>query len=223
MLVSVNQKVIKEVVSTDFPEISSHFKDEMAIPTYLHSNPLIRWLFWKKHEVIAEFATIDSEDTVLDFGCGIGVFLPTLCHLAGKVYATDLFPQYAKMLTQQLGLKVEFIETLSALSNTSLDVIIAADVLEHLHDATELLGIFAAKLRPKGRLVVSGPTENSMYKLGRRIAGFGQKGDYHHTNIYQLTALIETNGYQAVKSTMLPFPLPFLPCLFMVAVFEKKM
>jgi 2-polyprenyl-3-methyl-5-hydroxy-6-metoxy-1,4-benzoquinol methylase len=222
MVVRVNREVIKEVVSTEFPEISSSVRDEMAIPTYLHSNPLIRWLFWKRHDVIAEFATIDSEDTVLDFGCGVGAFLPTLCHLAGKVYATDLFPHYAKMLTQQLGLKVEFIKTLSALPNTSLDVIIAADVLEHLQDATELLGIFAAKLRPKGRLVISGPTENSMYKLGRRIAGFGQKGDYHHTNIYELTALIETNGYQAVKSTTLPFRLPFLPCLFMVAVCEKK-
>jgi cyclopropane fatty-acyl-phospholipid synthase-like methyltransferase len=222
MVIKITQKDIRDLVSPDIPGINSHVKDEMAIPTYLHSNPLIRWLFWKRHDVIANLATIGTNDTVLDFGCGTGVFLPTLCQLARKVYAMDLFPQYAQNLVNKRGLKVDFIDNLSKLPDDSIDVIIAADVLEHLNDVTSHLRIFTGKLRSKGRLIVSGPTETRFYKFGRWIAGFGEKGDYHLTNINELTVLIENNGYQLLKTTTLPFSFRLLPSLFKIVLFAKN-
>jgi hypothetical protein len=142
--------------------------------------------------------------------------------LAGKVYAIDLFPQYARNLANKYRLDVDFIDNLSGLPHASLDLIIAGDVLEHLSDVTAYLEMFSHKLRNKVRLIVSGPTETPLYKFGRWMAGFGQKGDYHHTNIDQLAVLIENNGYRRLKTVTLPFPVKLLPSLFKIIQFEKN-
>ena len=65
----------------------------------------------------------------------------------------------------------------------SFDAIIALDVLEHVDDLTDILQQFRRLLKPGGIVVISGPTENGLYKLGRRIAGKRFTGDYHVSNI----------------------------------------
>src|SRR6266496_1212616 len=76
---------------------------------------------------------------------------------------------------------------ISEISSNSLDIIIAADVLEHVQELEEYIGFFLDKLkRSSGRLIISGPTENIAYKIGRILAGFGDKGDYHLTNVDRL-------------------------------------
>ncbi len=92
----LSRSEIQKSVSLGIKGISEQNKDEMAIPSYLHANPLIRWLMWKRLEYITQCAKITKDMTVLDFGCGIGVFLPTLSDFAKTVYAIDLFPEYAK-------------------------------------------------------------------------------------------------------------------------------
>ena len=68
---------IRNIVSVPVVKMSDHDRDEMAIPSYLHGNPLVRWLMWKRYEIIAKLSKIESGDTVLEFGWS-GLFLPTL-------------------------------------------------------------------------------------------------------------------------------------------------
>ena len=75
-------------------------------------------------------------------------------------------------------------QTLESADDSGYDWVFAIDSLEHNDNYPELLQRLAEKLTPDGILVLSGPTENSLYKLGRRIAGFS--GDYHKTNIYDI-------------------------------------
>jgi predicted TPR repeat methyltransferase len=98
-------------------------------------------------------------------------------------------------------------------------VIVAADVLEHIENLPAYLATFAAKLKSSGRLLISGPTENVIYKIGRILAGFGGKGDYHHTDIDRLIDDIEANGFDCERVVNLPFALP--PALFKICVFRK--
>jgi cyclopropane fatty-acyl-phospholipid synthase-like methyltransferase len=46
--------------------------------TYVDKNPIIRWLLWKRLKMVLSLSKNNSSKKVLDFGCGEGVFLPTL-------------------------------------------------------------------------------------------------------------------------------------------------
>ena len=210
----------REILSNDIVQISDRHKDEMAIPSYLHRNFMVRWLMWKRYEHISIMSAFSNDLTVLEFGCGIGVFLPELDQRCGKVYAIDIFPEYAMLLSAEFDLNIHFINRLSEVPNNSLDIIIAADVLEHLNDdeLIKYFGIFSKKLKANGRLIMSGPTENIIYKIGRVIAGFSDKGDYHHTNINKLIN-VTISYFDLNRTKYLPFRFP--PFLFKICEFEQ--
>jgi SAM-dependent methyltransferase len=216
--ISIND--IRDITATAVVGMSDHDRDEMAIPSYLHQNPMIRWLMWRRYDVIADFIDGKSEQTVLEFGCGMGLFLPELNRCFDRVLAIDLFPQYAKALNERRTLNTQFVAAIDEISESEIDVIVAADVLEHLEDLPAYLNEFRTILRNGGRLLVSGPTENLIYQLGRVAAGFGGKGDYHHTNIDRLIEDIATNGFSHTRTVGLPFPI--LPNLFKICEFTKN-
>lgn len=219
MIEKPNVEEIRETTETVIAGMSDHDRDEMAIPSYLHSNQLIRWLMWRRYETIASFLdTIDGE-AALEFGCGLGLFLPELHRRFERLLAVDLFPDYAQALAKRRGLIIQFVDNLGHVGDGSLDVIVAADVLEHLEDLPAYLEEFALKLKPQGRLIVSGPTESVLYKIGRQVAGFGGKGDYHHTNIDRLISDINANGFKRIRTKRLPFALA--PALFKICDFVK--
>ena len=130
----IDRAFIKEIICTTnlTEEISEDDQAEMAIPSYLHNNPMIRAIFWRRYDLLYEMFRFQPEMVVCEFGCGLGAFLPTLAEDTAKVYAVDLFPQYAKALAEKLDLPVEFSTSLDTIPDGSLDVIYAAEVLEHL-------------------------------------------------------------------------------------------
>jgi SAM-dependent methyltransferase len=210
---------IRDITTNTLAGMSDHDRDEMAIPSYLHGNPLIRWLMWRRYEVIAHYLDDVDGNTALEFGCGLGLFLPELNARFDRVFACDLFPDYARALSERRKLNTRFVPNVGAVPDASLDVLIAADVLEHIRDLPVYLTEFALKLKPGGRLIISGPTENHLYRLGRTIAGFGGKGDYHHTNIDRLIADITQQGFIPLRTRRLPFRCA--PALFKIAEFAN--
>ena len=69
--------------------------------------------------------------------------------------------------------------SLSQLTPRSFDLINALDVLEHVDDLPWALKELLALLKPGGQLVISGPTENMLYRIGRKLAGPQFSGEYH--------------------------------------------
>ena len=202
--IRTSRQFIRDVVSSTPAVVDERARDEMAIPSYLHANPLVRWLMWKRLDAIVTFADLDGSEAVLDFGCGLGLLLPTIGQRARLALATDLFPDYAKSLSERLGLKIPFPLSLDEVPRASLDLIVAADVLEHVDDPELYLREFAHRLRCGGRVIISGPTETSLYRLGRLVAGFGGKAEYHHTNIDSLVDTATRCGYKAVRMRQVP-------------------
>lgn len=195
-------------------------QDEMAIPSYLHPNPLIRWIVWRRQVLIAALGDFRPEMTVLDFGCGAGVLLPTLCASGASVHAIDHFPEIAQRLCARRGLDVRFHAGLESIQDSRLDVIIAAEVLEHIDtDLDDYLDLFARKLKPDGRLLVSVPVEGIVYKLGRRLAGFGDKGHYHHHAGHAIIDRIRKRGFR--QSRLRGIPLNIMPSLYLVGEFTN--
>ena len=219
MIAKTSAADIEAATSIAIENISEHDRDEMAIPSYLHSNRLIVWLMWRRYETLASYLHSGPDKSVLEFGCGVGLFLEHLCANYQHVYAVDLFPQYAKSLAAKKGISPIFVDQVDDIEDASLDTIVAADVLEHLEDLEEHLARFHRKLKSGGELLVSGPTESVLYKIGRTIAGFGGKGDYHHTNIDNLIDDISAAKFSLHAVSRLPFS--WLPCLFKICRFTK--
>lgn len=179
---------------------------EMAVPSYLHFNPLIRWLVWRRNQLIHAQVEKLQVRTVLDFGCGFGVLLPSLCKSCESVYAIDLEPAPATRLATMKCLNVRFLQNLEDAPDKEFDAVVAAEVLEHVEDVPGLISQMRPKLRPHASVIVSGPTENLFYKVGRLIAGFGAYGDYHHRNVDDILADFRVAGAEITLCNIIPSP-----------------
>jgi len=219
-LIVIKNKEIHDILNSVHMDQSALERTEMAIDTYLHTNPLIRWLMWARLKATIDFAAIDKNVEVLDFGCGFGFLLPTLALFAKKLYAIDFFPQYAKKLAETKHIDVIFIDSVHSIKDGSLGIIFATDVIEHLDNPEEFIDLFKAKLVPNGRLIISGPTETIIYRIGRFLAGWHKKGEYHHWDIKDIELICKNKGFKLIKTRKLPFS--FLPALFHILSFSKQ-
>ncbi|MGD8402514.1 MAG: class I SAM-dependent methyltransferase [Anaerolineales bacterium] len=171
--------------------------DEAGFPAYSHRNPLINWLFWQRLRVVMDYIETDAPyEHVLDFGCGSGVMLPFLCGISDRVTAMDIdllpFERVSRQRTFPANLTVHNARevTLKDLPKTSFDLIVATDVLEHVDDISSTLTDMQALLKSGGRIVISGPTENILYKIGRMLAGPEYSGDYHERGILEVRDML---------------------------------
>lgn len=167
--------------------------DEAGFPAYSHPNPLINRLFWQRLRAAMNYIETNAPyDKVLDFGCGSGVMLPFLAQHSKQVIALDIDLLPLEKVKKHIPLpsNVEVYDanqiTLSGLPQRSFDLINALDVLEHVDDLPRTLSELLALLRPGGQLVVSGPTENILYQIGRKIAGPEYSGAYHERGIAEI-------------------------------------
>ena len=186
---------------------------EMAVPSYAHRNPLIRWLFWRRLDMALELAGIRSGTATLDFGTGSGILLASLAAVSGRVVAIDIELGPGTRTAASRDLSVEFVPLVDfsdwvQTNPGTIDCIFALDVLEHVEDREliELSVSFRSLLRPHGRLIVSGPTETPMYRLGRALAGF--RNDYHHRTIFDIDRVLAHDWGVARRAYLPTFPLP---------------
>lgn len=195
--------------------LSDEDRAEMAIPSYLHPNPALRWMAWRRLEVVVgalqRLAPSKLPGSVaLDFGCGSGVLFRDTLARFDRVVGVDLVLTAAKALVAELGLEQVSLHTPAeaeqVVGSGSVDVLIAAEVLEHVDDLPPTLQQFKNWLKPGGRLLVSLPTENALYRLGRRLAGFS--GHYHHSNAASIDEKIQAFGFRRHRLAQIPAPGP---------------
>jgi 2-polyprenyl-3-methyl-5-hydroxy-6-metoxy-1,4-benzoquinol methylase len=188
--------------------------DEAGFPAYSHQNPLINWLFWQRLHKVMNYVEADAPyEHVLDFGCGSGVMLPFLCKISSRVTAMDIdllpFERVSRQRAFPANLQVHDARqvALSELPKASFDLIVATDVLEHVEDLAGTLNDMKDVLRPGGQIVISGPTENILYKIGRKLAGSEYSGDYHERGILEVRQLL-AKQMQVIQIATLYWPLP---------------
>jgi len=167
--------------------------DEAAFPAYLHTNPCISFLFWKRLKIAMHYIEKHSPyKSILDFGTGSGVMLPFLCSMAEHVHAIDidLSPLVKINKFRPLPGNLTPLQMADGQSDIipteSFDLIVALDVLEHIEEREKIFRWLLGLLKPDGRIIFSGPTENMLYKLGRKIAGRQFTGGYHTSNIIEV-------------------------------------
>jgi len=216
-----------QLLNTLASRLDPEDRDEMAIPSYLHRNPLLRWMARRRLHVLAgwyqRLAVAKSRRLrVMDFGCGTGILFPTLLEHAEKIFGVDIVLDAAAYVVEQLGLSdsvalVSAVDVEKRIESESLDMVIAGEVLEHVDDVAQTSNLFRRLLRADGSLLVSLPTENALYRCGRRLAGF--HGHYHHSNAATIHPIILDSGFSLEHIARVPLPGPF--AIYWVAIYRK--
>ena len=167
--------------------------DEAGFPAYSHPNPIINWLFWQRIRIAMNHIEHTAPyDIILDFGCGSGVMLPFLSQQGKCITAVDIDLLPLELVKEHIPLASNVtvmgsLQTpLSELMAHSFDLINALDVLEHVDDLPKTLSMLINLLKPGGQLVVSGPTENMAYQIGRKLVGPQYSGAYHERGIVEI-------------------------------------
>ena len=204
---SLFQSVFSDILKED----DSYEIGEAALPAYTHKNPLIDWLFWKRIKVAYRFGkATNTPKAILDFGCGSGVLSYLLAQQDHMITSCDVEFRPLNQIKNKIDFpaNIVFIESDILdmnMPDESYDIIYALDVLEHIEDLDAYIVLFSKLLKPDGLIIVSGPTENIFYKIGRKIAGNRFTGDYHVTNISKIKAAFQRHmEVKSVKKIQFP-------------------
>jgi len=155
---------------------------------YIDRSVFVRELFWRRLDALFALSRPPAHDRVLDFGGGNGILTPTLARRYREVVCADLRTEMADELrrAEQLANVTTLAGDIAsfALPGDSFDTIVAADVLEHIVDLPPLIAEFRRILKPGGELLVSAPSENRFYELGRHVFGYTKPDDHYHEAAY---------------------------------------
>jgi 2-polyprenyl-3-methyl-5-hydroxy-6-metoxy-1,4-benzoquinol methylase len=186
--------------------------EESCVPSYCHANPLAAGVAWMRLLVARDlYVRSGARGPILDFGAATG----ELFHVLGA-HDGYHFVEQNETLAAFVGRSIPAAtrERLDALPRQAFGTIFALDALEHNPEVEALVAALVPALRADGRLIVSGPTESGLYRLGRRIAGFS--GHYHATTIHHIEASL---GRHLRRTALRRLP-PVVP-LFRISAWDR--
>ena len=185
-------------------DVQKHFEEweETCLPSYVHKNILAAYVSWQRlFEAKKLLFDLANPLAVLDFGSGIGEFKKLLPSGVNYLYVEEE-DAAVKWIGGEYPDAVRI--TLENPPESKLEAILALDSLEHNDNYPELIDRLVGMLADNGVLIISGPTENFMYRFGRRLAGFS--GHYHQTTIHQINQYVD-DRMTLLKRKRLPFGL----------------
>jgi 2-polyprenyl-3-methyl-5-hydroxy-6-metoxy-1,4-benzoquinol methylase len=166
------------------------------------------YYFYKRPEILAE-VPIDAR-RALDIGCaagelGLSIKARQPCHVIGIEIVADVAALAVGKL-DEVRVGDAFVQ-MEKLADQYFDVILMADVLEHVADHEGLLRMARRKLAPAGHLILSVPNVGHWSILRELIQGYWtyqEQGilDRTHLRFYTRRSIIDTlmrNGF-ALKS-----------------------
>lgn len=104
---------------------------------------------------------------ILDLGCGLGQIGKLLIDNGNQVYGIDISPKILKKANNKgLITKCVDIETEPLPFRNKFDIVIAAEIIEHVFDTDTLLIKIRKILKDKGELIITTP---NLASLGRRL------------------------------------------------------
>jgi SAM-dependent methyltransferase len=122
------------------------------IPNYYHTN---RWEHKKAQELLPSGAS------VLEIGCGDGVFLSMIRNKAAKIKGLELNPlavEHARI--KGLDVSNDTVQDFSRDSLEKFDVVCCFQVLEHIYNVNSFLEALIQLAKPNGTVIIGVPNNN---------------------------------------------------------------
>lgn len=171
---------------------------------------------------------VGSNKKVLDVGCNDGELGEALMKNGNNVFGCDFVKKNLK-IAKKRGLKIKFVDLeknkLPYPPNT-FDILILADVIEHVFDTDFLIRNCYKVLKPRGKLIVTTPNLASLarrvmlllgmspyveYSLYLDCNGLPPVGHIRYFTVSTLKKLLKESGFETVKVKADGLKLPFLP------------
>ena len=216
--------------SAQFEEIPPEILRQIATVSvrmprlYFYPIRFVRKFFWARLKVIHRtmMKTVPQRRVAIDFGCGSGVFLPTLANTFDLVQGIDIEAYEAKEIVN--AYKLQNVRLINAdiynLNDTEIekaDAIVAADVLEHFKELEVAVRRLHEWLKDDGYLFTSGPSENFLTRLGRTLGRIEKPWDHYHTG-YEVEEFLERHGFQRIGLSRHVYR--FMP-MYILSVWKK--
>ncbi|MFC2051108.1 class I SAM-dependent methyltransferase [Chloroflexota bacterium] len=160
---------------------------------YQNPSSLVRWYFWRRLDIALKMSNINKDDIVLDVGCWMGYFLPTLSLYSNKVIGVDIWEELLsahawdervvgwteeriakELIDTELGPSTD-IQLVKAdgctlpFRDESIDLLFCLDTMEHIARVDDLLLEFRRVLKHNGTFISSLPNERGIALLLRQV------------------------------------------------------
>lgn len=154
-----------------------HAKKHDLDKFYNHPNRLFRYIENKRIRVLLNFAEINSENEVLEVGCGAGHIIERM--ESGIITGIDISEIQIKRAKKRLGNKAELIcapgEAIP-FPDKHFDRIICTEVFEHVLEPGALLSEMHRTLKNNGIISVSVPNERLIILTKKLLLRTGFRG-----------------------------------------------
>ena len=149
-----------------------------------------------------------SRGTILDYGCGTGMFLSAINKAGWETFGMEPDDNARKMASEQ-GLNVfsDKDRVNTYITDKKFNAITLWHVLEHVTDMPETLSFFKNKLNKDGVLIIAVPNHASYdaeyYK--EFWAAYDVPRHLHHFDIKSMTSLVEQAGFKLQETKPMKF------------------
>ncbi len=157
---------------------------------------------------IALVSSYVSRGTILDYGCGTGMFLGACKNAGWETFGMEPDDDARKIASEQnLNLFTDKITIQTHVAEKQFDAITLWHVLEHVTDMPETLAFFKQKLKQNGVLIIAVPNHVSYdaqyYK--EHWAAYDVPRHLHHFELKSMKTLLENGGFQLIETKPMIF------------------
>jgi SAM-dependent methyltransferase len=135
-----------------------------------------------------------SRGTILDYGCGTGMFLKTCSDAGWRSYGFEPDPDARRLASEK---KLNVVKSKDELASQRFDIISLWHVLEHVTDLAPTLQFFSGSISDRGRLIIAVPNytcdDANHYK--EFWAGYDVPRHIYHFEINTLSRLLGKHGF----------------------------
>lgn len=161
----------------------NHVIDD-PLPRYYH--PITGFLYRNRIQRGLDMLE-NNYDTILEFGYGSGILLPTLAKISKKLHGIDIAsnPSYVNTALNTLHIKAQLVKkdiTKAKYPSNYFDVIVAFSVFEHIAKPYKVLSEMYRILKPKGLLLVGMPRVDRFMEILFLLIGYNTINDHHVKN-----------------------------------------